>query len=231
MILIRQLSSLIMIDESSIFVHCDLSSSCPSPCPHKAEEHVKPITGFGDFKYHDICMSSIPVTFYFEAPAFRRVGLLTLPPVNQAMMASALIPPPATFAPSVDCNPVPYSASPAHIARDFTSEGLFNSTQEVSIANLRAFAHGLKNNEKRRYEGVSAAEESKIRGAQFRTLASAKSKEKAYTYFMNEMENTKIYKSLGSIQKNPSFDPRISYNFVPELEFGIESAESRCVRK
>jgi hypothetical protein len=85
----------------------------------------------------------------------------------------------------------------------------FHSTQEVSIANLRAFAHGLKNDEKRKYEGVSAAEESSIRGAQLRTVASVKSKEKAYKDIMNEMANTKIYKSLGSLQKNPSFDPSI----------------------
>jgi hypothetical protein len=154
--------------------------------------------------------------------AFRRVGFPTRPPVDQAIMAAALLPPPATSAQQVDCNPVPYStAAPAHTARDFTSEGLFNSTQEVSIANLRAFAHGLKNNEKRKYEGVSAAEESNIRGAQLRTLASAKSKEKAYKYIMNEMANTKIYKSLGSLHKNPSFDPSTSYNFVSELEFGF----------
>jgi hypothetical protein len=157
-------------------------------------------------------MSSIPDTFDFEAPAFRRVGLPTLPPVNLAMMATALLPPRATSAQPVDCNPV---------ARDFTSEGLFSSTQEVSIANLRDFALGLKNDKKRKYEGVSAAEESNIRGAQFRTVASVKSKEKAYKDCMNEMANTKIYKSLGSLQKNPSFDPSISYNFVPELEFGF----------
>jgi hypothetical protein len=68
---------------------------------------------------------------------------------------------------------------------------------------------------------VSAVEESNIRGAQFRMLASTKSKEKAYKDFTNEMANTKIYKSLGSLQKNLSFDPIISYNFVPELEFGF----------
>jgi hypothetical protein len=68
---------------------------------------------------------------------------------------------------------------------------------------------------------VSAAEESNIRGAQFRTVASVKSNEKAYKDFMNEMANTKIYKTLDSLQKNPSFDPSISYNFVPALEFGF----------
>jgi hypothetical protein len=67
---------------------------------------------------------------------------------------------------------------------------------------------------------VSAAEESNIRDTQFRTIASVKSKEKAYKD-MNEMSNTKIYKSLGSLQKNPRFDPNISYNFEPELEFGF----------
>jgi hypothetical protein len=123
------------IDESSIFVDCDLSSSCssPSPFPQKSEEPVKPLKGCKDFKYNDIDMSSIPNTFDFEAPAFRRVGLPTLPPVDLAIMAADLLPPRATSAQPVDCNP---------FARDFTSEGLFNSTQEVSIANLRAFAHG-----------------------------------------------------------------------------------------
>jgi hypothetical protein len=85
-------------------------------------------------------MSCIPDTFDFEAPAFRRVGLPTLPSVDLAMMAVALLPPRATSAQPVDCNP---------IASDFTSEGLFNSTQEVSIANLRAFAYGLKNDTKK----------------------------------------------------------------------------------
>jgi hypothetical protein len=61
---------------------------------------------------------------------------------------------------------------------------------------------------------VSAAEESNIRGEQLRMVASVKSKEKAYKDFINEMANTKIY-------KYPSFDPSISYNFVPDLEFGF----------
>jgi hypothetical protein len=60
------------IDESSIFVDCDLSTSCssPCPCPQKAEETVKPLTGFEDFEYDDIGMSSIPNTSILKLLCF-----------------------------------------------------------------------------------------------------------------------------------------------------------------
>jgi hypothetical protein len=63
---------------------------------------------------------------------------------------------------------------------------------------------------------VSAAEESDTRGAQLRRRADVKSKEKAFSD-LTEMANTKIYKYLGSLQKNPRFDPHISYTLVPEV--------------
>jgi hypothetical protein len=60
------------------------------------------------------------------------------PPVDQAMMDAASAPP-------VDCDPASHSdAAPIHIVRVFTFNGLFNFPQDVMIANLRAFAHGLK---------------------------------------------------------------------------------------
>jgi hypothetical protein len=81
----------------------------------------------------------------------------------------------------VDCGYAPATAVAADPAQ---TNMLFCNTQDDTSFNNRAFAMSLKRGEERKYEGVSAAEETKIMCAQFRTTANIKSKLQWQMLFM-----------------------------------------------
>jgi hypothetical protein len=75
--------------------------------------------------------------------------------------------------------------------------------------------------EQRKYEGVSAAEETTILCAQFCTTGNIKSKLQVANAFYGCLASTKRYHELGSKQKNPLYDPSDPYTFLPEFEYGF----------
>jgi hypothetical protein len=79
----------------------------------------------------------------------------------------------------------------------------------------------LKIGEQRKYEGVSASEETIIICAQFHTTSNIKSKLQVANAFYGCLASTKRYHELGIKQKNPLHDPSDPYTFVPEFEYGF----------
>jgi hypothetical protein len=127
---------------------------------------------------------------------------------------------PVDFVPAtkVDCGSAPAAAVAAAPTQ---TNMLFGNTQVDTTFNARAFAMSLKRGEQRKYEGVSAAEETTILCAQFRTTANIKSKLQVANAFYGCLASTKRYHELGIKQKNPLYDPSDPYTFVPEFEYGF----------
>jgi hypothetical protein len=167
---------------------------------------------------HDIGCTEDFATFDFEGPANCCVDASTTVDCGTAPVGTATAPVDFIPATKVDCGSAPVTdvnAAPAQ------TNMLFGNTQVDTTFNARAFAMSLKRGEQRKYEGVSAAEETTLLCAQFRTTANIKSKFQVANAFYGCLASTKRYHELGIKQKNRLYDPGDPYTFVPEFEYGF----------
>jgi hypothetical protein len=149
-------------------------------------------------------------TFDFEGPANCCVYASTTVDCGTAPAGTASAPVYSVPATKVDCGSAPVAA-PAQ------TNMLFGNTQVDTTFNDRAFAMSLKRGEQMKYEGVSAAEETTILCAQFRTTANIKSKLQVANAFYGCLASTKRYHELGIKQKNPLYDPSDPYTLYQSL--------------
>jgi hypothetical protein len=167
---------------------------------------------------NDIGYTEDFATFDFEGPDNCCVDASTTVDCGTAPAGTATAPVDFVPAMKVDCGSAPVTAVAAAPAQ---TDMLFGNTQVDTTFNARAFAMSLKRGEQRKYEGVSAAEETTIPCAQFRTTANIKSKLQVANAFYGCLASTKRYHELGIKQKNPFYDPSDPYTFVPEFEYGF----------
>jgi hypothetical protein len=118
-------------------------------------------------------------TFDFESPANCCADAATPVDCGTASAATATV----AFAPAtkVDCGFAPATAVANAPAQTNMISG---NTQDDTSFNARAFAMSLKRGEKKKYEGVSAAEETTLMCAQFCTTANIKSNLQVTNVFM-----------------------------------------------
>jgi hypothetical protein len=110
-------------------------------------------------------------TFDLEVPDYCCVDAAATVDFGTAPAATATAP--VAFAPAtkVTCGSAPATDA---VAAPVQTNMLFGNTQDDTSFNARSFAMSLKRGEKRKYEGVSAAEEITIMCAQFHTTVDIK---------------------------------------------------------